>query len=230
MIPILLNPGVEAFVNNFISQNSLYNLQIIADILKKYVSGNFYTNNDFEFNFTPLNWYFIGKIKDIYAIFKEITKVRFPKFLEYFVNDKLPSDYEYNYFKENPDEVVNLRSILYNMDQLSALIETLDIHEKEIFVDNKSIKIKKAIEKLKMPNNQDLIRNIINSEKVIINEKDKKKAEVVENHDVKQHYFLLTNLDSNESYTKLLKIPAKTNFYIKEMKEIKMMKKWFKII
>ena len=229
LIPILLNPGVEAFVNNFISQNSLYNLQIIADILKKYVSGNFYTNNDFEFNFTPLNWYFIGKIKDIYAIFKEITKVRFPKFLEYFVNDKLPSDYEYNYFKENPDEVVNLRSILYNMDQLSALIETLDIHEKEIFVDNKSIKIKKAIEKLKMPNNQDLIRNIINSEKVIINEKDKKKAkekdkkkaEVVENHDVKQHYFLLTNLDSNESYTKLLKIPAKTNFYIKEMKEIK---------
>ena len=95
--------------------------------------------------------------------------------MEYFVNDKLPSDYEYNYFKENPDEVVNLRSILYNMDQLSALIETLDIHEKEIFVDNKSIKIKKAIEKLKMPNNQDLIRNIINSEKVIINEKDKKK-------------------------------------------------------
>ncbi len=158
--------------------------------------------------------------------------------MEYFVNDKLPSDYEYNYFKENPDEVVNLRSILYNMDQLSALIETLDIHEKEIFVDNKSIKIKKAIEKLKMPNNQDLIRNIINSEKVIINEKDKKKtkekdkkmAEVVENLDVKQHYFLLTNLDSNESYTKLLKIPAKTNFYIKEMKEIKMMKKWFKII
>ena len=57
--------------------------------------------------------------------------------MEYFVNDKLPSDYEYNYFKENPDEVVNLRSILYNMDQLSALIETLDIHEKEIFVNNK---------------------------------------------------------------------------------------------
>ena len=62
-------------------------------VLKKYVSGNFYTNNDFEFNFTPLNWYFIGKIKDIYAIFKEITKVRFPKFLEYFVNDKWYKDF-----------------------------------------------------------------------------------------------------------------------------------------
>ena len=235
LIPILINPGVEAFVNNFISQNSLYNLRVIAQILKKYVSGNFYTNNDVEFNFTPFNWYFITNIKDIFAIFKEITKVRFPTFIEKFVNNKLPADYEYNYFKENPDEVVNLRSILYNIDQLSVLVETMDTHTKQIFLDKKGVKIQKAIEKLKLPNNQDLIRNIINSEKVIAKDpknmkekdkkkgkdKDKKKAEVVEDHQVKQHYFLITNLDSNESYTQLLKIEPKTNFNLKELKEIK---------
>ena len=235
LIPILINPGVEAFVNNFISQNSLYNLRVIAQILKKYVSGNFYTNSDVEFNFTPFNWYFITNIKDIFTIFKEITKVRFPTFIENFVNNKLPPDYEYSYFNENPDEVVNLRSILYNIDQLSALIETMDSHTKEIFLDNKGIKIQKAIEKLKLPNNQELIRNIINSEKVVAKdpknmkekdkkkakEKDKKKAEVVEDNQVKQHYFLITNLDSNDSYTKLLKIEPKTNFNLKELKEIK---------
>ena len=234
LIPILLNPGVEAFVNNFISQNSLYNLGVIAKILKKYVSGDFYTNNDIEFNFTPFNWYFITNIKDIFTIFKEITKVRFPTFIENFVNNKLPSDYEYSYFNENPDEVVNLRSILYNIDQLSALIETMDEHNKEIFLDKKGIKIQKAIEKLKLPNNQELIRNIINSERVLREsktmkekdrkkgkEKDKKKAEIKEEIEVKQHYFLITNLDSNESYTKLLKIEAKNNFNLKEMKEIK---------
>ena len=234
LIPILLNPGVEAFVNNFISQNSLYNLGVIAKILKKYVSGDFYTNNDIEFNFTPFNWYFITNIKDIFTIFKEITKVRFPTFIENFVNNKLPSDYEYSYFNENPDEVVNLRSILYNIDQLSALIETMDEHNKEIFLDKKGIKIQKAIEKLKLPNNQELIRNIINSERVLREsktmkekdrkkgkEKDKKKAEITELIEVKQHYFLITNLDSNESYTKLLKIEAKNNFNLKEMKEIK---------
>ena len=234
LIPILLNPGVEAFVNNFISQNSLYNLGVIAKILKKYVSGDFYTNNDIEFNFTPFNWYFITNIKDIFTIFKEITKVRFPTFIENFVNNKLPSDYEYSYFNENPDEVVNLRSILYNIDQLSALIETMDAHNKEIFLDKKGIKIQKAIEKLKLPNNQELIRNIINSERVLREsktmkekdrkkgkEKDKKKAEITELIEVKQHYFLITNLDSNESYTKLLKIEAKNNFNLKEMKEIK---------
>ena len=235
LIPILLNPGVEAFVNNFISQNSLYNLGVIARILKKYVSGSFYTNSDIEFNFTPFNWYFITNIKDIFTIFKEITKVRFPTFIENFVNNKLPSDYEYSYFKENPDEVVNLRSILYNFDQLSALVETMDTHNKEIFLDRKGIKIQKAIEKLKLPNNQELIRSIINSEKVVLKEsktmkekdkkkakeKDKKKAEIAEEVEVKQHYFLITTLDSNESYTKLLKIEPKTNFNLKEMKEIK---------
>ena len=234
LIPILLNPGVEAFVNNFISQNSLYNLGVIAKILKKYVSGDFYTNNDIEFNFTPFNWYFITNIKDIFTIFKEITKVRFPTFIENFVNNKLPADYEYSYFNENPDEVVNLRSILYNIDQLSALIETMDEHNKEIFLDKKGIKIQKAIEKLKLPNNQELIRNIINSERVLREsktmkekdrkkgkEKDKKKAEIKEEIEVKQHYFLITNLDSNESYTKLLKIEEKQNFTLKEMKEIK---------
>ena len=234
LIPILLNPGVEAFVNNFISQNSLYNLGVIAKILKKYVSGDFYTNNDIEFNFTPFNWYFITNIKDIFTIFKEITKVRFPTFIENFVNNKLPADYEYSYFNENPDEVVNLRSILYNIDQLSALIETMDAHNKEIFLDKKGIKIQKAIEKLKLPNNQELIRNIINSERVLREsktmkekdrkkgkEKDKKKAEITELIEVKQHYFLITNLDSNESYTKLLKIEEKKNFTLKEMKEIK---------
>ena len=233
LIPILLNPGVEAFVNNFISQNSLYNLGVIAKILKKYVSGNFYTNSDVEFNFTPFNWYFITNIKDIFTIFKEITKVRFPTFIANFVNNKLPADYEYNYFNENPDEVVNLRSILYNMDQLSTLVETMNMHFKEIFSD-KNGKIQKAIEKLKLQNNQELIKNIINSEKVIketksMKEKDKKKgkqkdkgkAEIVEEVEVKQHYFLITNLDSNESYTKLLKIEPRTIFNLKEMKEIK---------
>ena len=39
--------------------------------------------------------------------------------------------------------------------------------------------------------------------------------------EVKQHYFLVTNLDSNESYTKLLKIEPRTIFNLKEMKEIK---------
>ena len=43
----------------------------------------------------------------------------------------------------------------------------MDEHNKEIFLDKKGIKIQKAIEKLKLPNNQELIRNIVNSEKIL---------------------------------------------------------------
>ena len=233
LIPILLNPGVEAFINNFISQNSLYNLQIIAKILNKYISGTFYTDNDIEFNYTPFNWYFLHNINDLYTIFKKTTKVLFPSFIENFVNNKLPPDYEYDYFKENPDEVVNFRSILYNMDQVTALIETMDKNKADFFVgEEKNKKIRSTritIQKLTNEINQGIIKNIIDSEKLINKEKekkiakgkDKKKQETEEKVEVKQHYFLVTRLDSNESYTKLLNISKKPNFKIEEMKETK---------
>ena len=227
LIPILLNPGAEAFVNNYISQNSLYNLQIIAKILNKYISGKFYTDNDFEYYYTPFNWYFINNINDIYTIFKKTTKVLFPYFIENFINNKLPPDYEYDYFKENPDEVVNFRSILYNIDQLSALIDTLNMHKEELFKGDKYIKIKRTLDKLTNQSNQDLIKNIMNSEKIINKDKkkaktkEKKKQETEEKDEVKQHYFLFTKLDSNKTYTKLLDISPKPNFFIKELELIK---------
>ena len=232
LIPILINPGVEAFVNNFISENSLHNLSVISKILEKYVSGEFYTNSNSEYNYTPYNWYFINNIKNIYVIFEEITKVRFPSFIDKLINNKLPSDYEYDYFKENPDEVVNLRSILFNIEQVLALVQTMNSHQ-DIFKESKTNKIQKAVEKLMLTNNQQLIQGIINSEKPIQREikkdkdkkkkekeKDKKKKEeeVVNEVEAKQHYFLITNIDSNESYKKLLTIEPKTVFSIKELK------------
>ena len=234
--PILCNPGVEAFVNNFISENSLYNLRVISSIIKKYVSGNFYTSKDTEFNLTPYNWYFINNTTNIFNIFNELTKVRFPSFIENLINNKLPSDYQYNYFKENPDEVVNFRSILFNIRQLLALVETMDHHDKEIFenADKNGIRIKKAVEKLMLQNNQTIIKGIINSENQVPKEpskkekekkkkdkdKDKKKEETEVVIEPKINYFLLTTLDSNEEYKKLLDVQIKTNFSIKEIKNI----------
>jgi hypothetical protein len=223
-------------VNNFISENSLYNLRVISSIIKKYVSGNFYTSKDTEFNLTPYNWYFINNTTNIFNIFNELTKVRFPSFIENLINNKLPSDYQYNYFKENPDEVVNFRSILFNIRQLLALVETMDHHDKEIFgnADKNGIRIKKAVEKLMLQNNQTIIKGIINSENQVPKEpskkekekkkkdkdKDKKKEETEVVIEPKINYFLLTTLDSNEEYKKLLDVQIKTNFSIKEIKNI----------
>ena len=235
LLPILENPGVEAFVNNFISENTSDNLKLISKILKKYVSGTFYTTIDNEFNLTPYNWYFINNTKSLFSIFDELIKVRFPLFIENFINNKLPPDYEYDYFLENPDEEVNFRSIFFNIQQVQALAQTIDEHEKEIFTDKKGIKIQKAVEKLMLTNNQQLFEGIINSEKEVKREdkkdknkkkekdkgKDKKKKNEEEEKENEPtiHYFLLTNLDTNEKYKKLLDIEQKSYFSLKELKE-----------
>ena len=119
------------------------------------------------------------------------------------------------------------------MDQVTALIETMDKNKAEFFVgEEKNKKIRSTritIQKLTNEINQGIIKNIIDSEKLINKEKekkiakgkDKKKQETEEKVEVKQHYFLVTRLDSNESYTKLLNISKKPNFKIEEMKETK---------
>ena len=234
LLPILNNPGVEAFVNTFISENSLQNLKEISKIFEKYVSNSFYTTNELEFNYTPYNWYFINNINNLFTIFEEVVKIRFPSFIEKLVNNQLPADYEYNYFIENPDEVINFRSIFFNLEQIRMLTKTINDHDKEIFKDNKGIKIKKAVEKLMLENNQDLFDYIIygESKKDLNNKKDKKKekdkdkrrkSEIFNEKKFTQkiQYFLVTCLDKNSKYEKLLNIEYKPYFSITEIKELK---------
>ena len=153
LIPILKNPDTEAFINTFISKNTSENLKIISSILDKFVSGMFYTTNNYEFNFTPFNWYFLNNSNKLFDIFKDLIKVRFPLFIDNLINNRLPSDYKYDYFKENPDEVINFRSIFFNLEQVEALVQTMNASKGEIFKVRKNIRIEKAIEKLMLNNN-----------------------------------------------------------------------------
>ena len=190
------------------------------------------TTNNFEFNFTPFNWYFIKNSNKLFGIFKDLKKVRFPLFIDNLINNKLLSDYEYNYFKENPDEVINFRSIFFNLEQILAIVQTMNEFEREIFKDNKS-KIRKAVEKLMTSDNQQLFEEIIRSEKEIKGclkkdkrkegDKKKKKNDENENKEIKSilHYFLITGLDSNEKYKNLFKIEEKKYFSLTELKELK---------
>ena len=230
LIPILIDPGIEAFVNIFISENSYYNLKEISSILKKYVSCDLYFSNNNEFNYTPFNWYFINNIKNIFNISKELIKVKIPKFIENHINNKFPSDYEYDYFKENPDEIFKYQSILFNTEQLSALIETFATKDKEIFGDTKNNKIQKTKQKLMLETNKQIIQNIINMEKIdkkedIKDQNKKKNNKKINNEsenttDKKVKFFLFTRLDLNHQFKQLLNIKSRTNFNLKELKKI----------
>ena len=232
LIPILQNPAVEAFINNFIiSRNTSNNLKVICTIIEKFTSGLFFINNDETCDYTPFNWYFIEKMDKLFEIFNNITKVKLPDFIEKLVNNTLPSDYEYNYFIENPDEVINHRSICFNLSQVKALINVINKNKDKIFIDKKTQGLQKTMEKLVSINNQNIINSILKEEEINNNNEEKpplqtkkskkkvKEEKVPEPEKVVLHYFLLTTLITNERYNKLINIVQETpNFSIKELK------------
>ena len=230
LVPILKNPGIEAFISNFIiSGNTLNNLEIICRIINKFTSGHFYKSTEDSSDYTPFNWYFIEKMGKLFNIFDHITKVRLPNFIEKYINKELPEDYEYNYFKENQDEDINHRSICFNLDQVKALLYTMNKCQNQIFTSPKSTGLRKTMEKLMSSNNQKLLQSILNTEKVDkkpvgppvkSKKKEKEKEEkFTELESPKLHYFLLTALLTNDRYKDLFSIEQKTaNFSIKELK------------
>ena len=100
---------------------------------------NYYPNMDFasyieellrrviptteEENISLLYWKrFIKEIPKLFMLLEELTKVELPPFIEKFVNDELPQDYKYDYFKENPDQLMFHRAICYNLYDLSFVL------------------------------------------------------------------------------------------------------------
>ena len=230
LVPILRDPEIEAFISNcIISENTKNNLSIICNIFNKFVSGHFYREDTESSDYTTFNWYFIEKMDKLFNIFDQITKVKLPSFIEKLVNKELPENYEYDYFKENPDEDLNHVSMCFNFDQINVLLNTMTKFKDKIFTTPKSIGLKKTVEKLMSSNNQLLIKRILDLEKTEKRDKklqDKppksKKNENKEQEKVKLHYFLITKLLTNEKYKELFNIEQKTaSFSIEELKTIK---------
>ena len=229
LIPILQNPAIEVFINNFIiSEVTSYNLKIICKILEKFTSGCFFISNNETSDYTPFNWYFIEKMGKLFEIFGRIMKVKLPNFIEQLITNELPSDYVYNYFKENPNEIINHISICFNLSQVQAIVNIIENNKKEIFKEETTttIKLQKTMEKLNL--NKKILNDLINKEKIDNkknpplqarkSKKKEKEEKVKEPEKVVQHYFLFTNLITNERYNKLMDIVQETpNFSIKEL-------------
>jgi len=222
-IPILKNPAIEALINNLIiSGNTLKNLEIISNIIKKFTSGNFYLESESEY--TSFNWYFIEKMEKLFEIFDNITKVTLPPIIAKFINGELASDYEYDYFKENQDQVIIHRSMCFNLDQIRILLQTMDAYKDKIFINPQTDGLKKTVEKLLYQNNQDILKGILKSEMKINNSAQLKKSRRGKNDNIpeqkpKVHYFLISSIIYNEKYEKLFNIKQDTtSFSIKELK------------
>ena len=215
------------YLFSHISKNTISNLKFICSILQKYISGNLFCSDDSEYSFTPFNWCIIYNIKYSFPLFESLTKVNLSSHQENLINNKLPLDYEYEYFKENPDKDAYISSIIININQIKALIVTIDSNKKKLlFTDNNINSIKRATEKLMVGHNKELIENIINQEKEEYNKykerKNNQKGKIKEEEKPKIKYFLLSNIYVNEKYEIYSKISSKNfNLYIDPKKESK---------
>ena len=146
--------------------NSNFKKSCISEICNQFGSGHFYKAVGETSDYTPYNWYFIEKMEKLFEIFAQLTKVRLPYFIEKFINKELSDEYEYSYFQENPEEDINHLSICFNLEQIDALLKNMDKLKDKIFISTKSIGLKKTLEKLLSKNSQELLKHILNMEKL----------------------------------------------------------------
>lgn len=224
IIPAIENPGIEAFISDFIiSQKTLDNLKIISKIIHKFTLGEFYRAESKDMEFTPFNLYFLEKMGDLFNIFENIVKANLPCFIDKFINNELPRDYYYDYFIENPDEIITHRSILFNLGQARALLLAINKCKEEVFNDKRYGKLRKTVEKLMSKNCQNSLNTILSLEENKSDQeiKSKKRGSKINKifEPLKVHYFLITSFLYNEKYKSLFEIEQNTpNFLIKELK------------
>ena len=215
-LPVFRNPGFGALIDNFIiSGTTIQNLDIIAKVIEKLISGRFINNEDESCDYSPFNSYFLEKMPVALKFFENITKVTLPPFIEKLINGNLKNDFEYNYFKENPEEVIFHRSICFSIDDLSVLLSNMENCKDKLF-NNKGSYLEKTFKIISSGKSKEIIDSLKNLEEyeVIPNEKKKKdkKGKKLLN------YFLFTDLLVNEKFKKLFGLKQdRPNFTLKEL-------------
>ena len=226
LVPIFNDPSTGALINNFIiSGNTIHNLNIISYIILQFVSGSFFKNNLKNGDFTFFNRFFVEKIPKFFQFFENLTKVELPSFIEKFIKDELPNNYQYDYFKENPDKLLFHRSICFNLYDLTALLDNIENCKKKLFVNEKTKFFEKTFEKLNSKANRGLLNTLKKSQKkeiiqLLSPHKSKKHKEKEVEGKNQIYYFLETELLCNEKYSELFSITQKTPYFsIKELKK-----------
>ena len=210
LFPILINPSLNSFMNEFIIHQSIMKkLAKISSILNKLLKGSLFENN----SFTPFNWYIIEKMPNVLNFFNKMCQVSLPSFIDKFLNDELPENYEYEYFKENPNQSILYRNICFNVEELYYLVLNVEKCKNDIFVDNVLLS--------KLQSNLKKLENMVKKEEYEEIQKENVSFNIIDIKKINK-YFLLTDLIHNEKLDKILNIKKdnKNHFSLKELKKI----------
>ena len=207
LIPILNSPDISILLNEYLITDSTKDkLALIIKILNNLIYGKFFKEGG---HFTPFNTYIIEKLPYLVKILDIINQVEFPSFINKLINGELNNDYEYNYFKENPDENIFFININFNIKELYCLVVNSIKCQDNISIPPRIIS--------KFSSNMNIIENLKN--------KDNSK-ETQENNGDKlgskktTRYYLYSEEILNEKEDNILKSKDDAHFTIKELKKI----------
>ena len=221
LLPMLVSPANGAFINNYIISNiTLQNLHIISQIICQFFSFKLFDSKD-NGVYSPFNFYFLSNMKKVMDIYDSISKVKLPSFISKLINEEINKDsFEYNYFKENKNEILFHRSIFISMNHIKILIDTIHKNSKLIYNENN---IEFQIIMNKLVDNKDNVKFIKslceeNNKKIIKIFKIKGKKEEKKEQNFK--YMLFNDIIYNEKYKKLLSFQHVDPYFKLEEKKI----------
>ena len=207
LFPILNNISLKVFLNEYmISESTASKLKIIQEILQPMIYGRLLKVD----HLIPFNWYIIDKIPKTIELINKICKVSLPHFIEKLINNELPEDYSYDYFKENPEEDFLYRNICFNIDQLYSLVSIASKCKDEISIEKSSLNKfeihKKKLEKLK---------DEVEFENNVVDKDNQNKNRI-------KKFFLISEIICNEKFQKIKDMEKykHNHFNLKELKRI----------
>ena len=225
LIYFLSSPNFKALIHNFIiSESTVRNIEEASIVLNKLFSLELFKNNFEECNYTPYNRYILEKFDNICNILENTKKIKLPNFIQDLVENKLQTDYQFDYFKENREKIFINISICFTVENIIALIN--GIKNIKNFFDttgnnDKKIKLKKVFDKLLYRDNLELIKKV-NEDRIENFIKEIKEKNKIKNNDKKnnknfvynvENYYLLNIQIIEQKYEKLFSINNDKNKY-----------------
>ena len=209
LFPLLIEPDLNLFINEcIISDSTKTKINMLLAILNRLILGKLFENN----HLSPFNWFFIEKMPILIKFVDKISELKLPNLIEKLINDELPDNFEFDYFKENPDEILMFRNICYNCEELHSLIINA-----EKCKDNISIN-KKMLTKLK--SNIKLLEKIMSKKEQIEVEQQNSAINFTKLKKV-INCFLLTDSIYNKKFGNSIKKENKKKYFnLKELKQI----------
>ena len=227
LVYFLSSPNYNALIHNYvISESTIKNIQGFIVILKKLFSGKLFKNNYEECNYTPYNWLILDKFENIFNIVENSKTVKLPNFIENLIDNKLPVDYNYDYFIENKDKIFTNISICFTLDNILALIKGIKNIENFFRNDDnndKKFKLKKSLDKVEYKENMSEIKNVFEERIEKYLKEMKEKNIKIDNNNLENYYILNTEI-IDKKYEKLFSLNNKKityfNIDLKDRKQL----------